>query len=163
VTGIRLGFVLLAGFGSAGVGCRERERADSAMTAARADSLRLQIEVPARVPAGRPVPIVVRASNAGARRREIYLLGRTPTFDVTVRAEDGRLIWQRLQDSTVPAILQVRTLAPGEVLEARFDWDQRANGGAAVGPGRYTVRGVLLTGSPPPLETPPAALEVVAR
>ena len=133
------------------------------MTAAAGDSLRLQIEVPARAPAGRPVPIVLRARNAGGRRRELYLLGRSPTFDITVRAEDGRMIWRRLQDSTVPAILQVRTLAPGEELTARFRWDQRANDGAPVGPGRYTVRGALLTGSPPPLETPAAALEVVAR
>ena len=133
------------------------------MTAAAGDSLRLQIEVPAQAPAGRPVPIVLRARNAGPRRRELYLLGRTPTFDITVTAEDGRMIWRRLQDSTVPAILQVRTLAPGEELKARYDWDQRANGGAAVGPGRYTVRGALLTGSPPPLETPAAALEVLAR
>ena len=35
------------------------------VTAAAADSLRLQIEVPAQVPTGRPVPIVVRARNAG--------------------------------------------------------------------------------------------------
>jgi len=161
VTGIRLGFVVLACFGSGGLGCREPRQADSTMTAARADSLHLQIEVPARVPAGRPVPIVLRATNVSGRQRELYLLGRTATFDVTVMAEDGRTVWRRLQDSTVPAILQVRMLAPGEVLEARYDWDQRTNDGAAAGPGRYTVRGALLTGSPPPLETPPAALQVV--
>lgn len=162
MTGILLGFVVLASVGSAGLGCRGRGQADSTMAAAAADSLRLQIEVPAQVPAGRPVPIVLRASNAGKRPRELYLLGRTATFDVTITAEDGRTIWRRLQDSTVPAILQVRTLAPGEVLEARYDWDQRASGGAAVGPGRYTVRGALLTDARP-LETPPAALRVLAR
>jgi hypothetical protein len=130
------------------------------MTGAPADTLRLQIEVPPRVTAGRPVPIVLRGRNLAGRPLELYLLGRTATFDVTVTAEDGRMIWRRLQDSVVPAILQIRTLAPGEVLEARYDWDQRANDGTAVGPGRYVVRGALLTDSSP-LETPPAALQVL--
>jgi hypothetical protein len=161
VTGILLGFIVLAGFGSAALGCRGRGQADSTIVA-RADSLHLEIEVPDRVSAGRPVPIVLRARNAGRRRRELYLLGRTVTFDLTVTGQDGHVIWRRLQDSTVPAILQVRMLAPGQALEAKYAWNQRTNGGAPVRPGRYTVRGALLTESRP-VETPPASLEVLAR
>jgi hypothetical protein len=166
VTGTRLGLVVLAGLGCAGLGCREQRqadsiRADSTVTAAPSDSLRLRIDVPPAVRTGQPVPIVVRGTNAVGRPLHLYLLGRTPTFDVTVTAEDGRLVWRRLQDSMVPAILQVRTLAPDEVLEARCEWDQRGNDGATVSPGRYLVRGMLLTDSPRPFESPAAALQVL--
>lgn len=63
----------------------------------------------------------------------------------------------------VPAILQIRMLAPGEVLESQEQWDQRTNSREPVSPGRYTVEGALLTSTRHPLKTPTALLQILPR
>lgn len=133
------------------------------MVATRDDSLRLEIEVPPEVRAGAPVPITLRARNAGAAPFELYLQGRTVAFDITVARANGAAVWRRLEGQTIPAILQVRVLTPGESLELHDQWDQRASTGEPVGPGSYTVEGALLTDSPQPLKTPAALLRILPR
>lgn len=133
------------------------------MVATRDDSLHLEIEVPPEVRAGAPVPITLRARNAGAAPLELYLQGRTVAFDITVARANGAAVWRRLEGQTIPAILQVRVLTPGESLELHDQWDQRASTGEPVGPGSYTVEGALLTDSPQPLKTPAALLRILPR
>jgi hypothetical protein len=132
------------------------------MTPTPAESLRLETVVPSRVRAGDAVPIVLRATNVGGTPVELYLMGRSVTFDVTVSGADGATVWSRLDRQTAQAILQLRTLVPQETLELRHDWDQRANSGHPVEPGSYVVRGALLTDGQP-LRTPAASLRIVAR
>ncbi len=133
------------------------------MAATSADSLRFEIEVPAQVRTGEPVPITLRATNSGEEPLELYLRGRTIAFDITVAGEDGSVVWRRLEGQMIPAILQVRELAPGESLEFHDEWDQRANSGEPVSSGHYTVQGALLRDSPRPLETPTAPLLILPR
>jgi hypothetical protein len=121
---------------------------------------RLEIEVPPRVVAGEPVRIVLRATNDAAGPLELYLMGRSVTFDVTVTGTDGTVVWRRLEGQTIPAILQVRFLAPGESLELEHVWDQRTNTGDLVAPGTYTVTGAIHTDSQP-LKTPTAPLRIM--
>ena len=127
-----------------------------------AQSLRLEIEVPPRVIAGDSVPITLRAINEGAGLLELYLTGRSVTFDVTVADSTGRVVWRRLEGETVPAILQVRILASGDSLQLEHAWDQRSNGGQAVEPGTYTVTGAIITDGRP-LRTPTAPLRIMPR
>jgi hypothetical protein len=127
-----------------------------------AQSPRLEIDVPPRVLAGEPVRIVLRATNDGAGPLELYLLGRSVTFDITVAGTDGAVVWRRLEGQIVPAILQIRFLAPGESLELEHAWDQRTNRGEFVGAGTYTVTGVIPTDSQP-LRTPTAPLRIMPR
>jgi hypothetical protein len=134
----------------------------SVMTATPAESLRLETDVPSQVRAGEPVPITLRATNTGSRPLEMYLMGRSVTFDITVSRPSGAVVWRRLDGQTVPAILQFRILAPGETLELRHDWDQRATRGRIVSPGTYVVQGALLTDAQP-LRTPAVSLRIVAR
>ena len=71
----------------------------------------------------------------------------------------GEVVWRRLEGEIIPAILQVRAFAPGELVEVQTVWDQRTNPGEAVGPGEYVLHGLLLVESEP-LRTPPASLEI---
>ena len=134
----------------------------AAVTSPAADSLRLRLDVPAGVRAGAPVPIVLRVENVSPRPVELYLRGRTIAFDVVVARADGGVVWRRLEDEVIPAVVQVRALAPNETLELRAEWDQRTARGAAVPAGEYVARGLLLTDRPEPLETPPVPLRIVA-
>jgi hypothetical protein len=112
---------------------------------------------------GERVPVTLRARNIGRAPLELYLQGRPVAFDIIVTREGGSLVWRRLEGQTIPAILQVRTLGAGESLELLDEWDQRANDGALVGPGSYTVEGALLTDSPELLETAGASLLILPR
>lgn len=132
------------------------------MAATPTESLRLEADVPPEVRLGVPVPITLRAVNTGTTPLELYLMGRSPTFDITVARPDGAVVWRRLEGQMVPAILQLRTLAPGETLEVRHDWDQRTTRGQIVSRGTYVVQGALLTDAQP-LRTPAAPLRIVAR
>lgn len=138
------------------------QRSESAVTAiSTPDSLRLQLVSPAEVRAGATVPLTVRLENVGSRPLDLYLRGRTIAFDIVVTRATGDTVWRRLQDEIIPAVIQFRALAPGEVLELRHDWDQRDNRGRPVAPGDYVLRGSVLTDAPAALETALAPLRIV--
>lgn len=121
------------------------------------------LDVPRSVTAGEAVPIKLRVRNATSAPLDLYLRGRDVTFDIAVADSTGDAVWSRLEGEPVQAILQLRTLAPGETLELSHDWDQRSQRGAPVTPGRYTVRGHVLTDGTTTLESPPAELEITPR
>lgn len=120
-----------------------------AVTAPASDSVSIELELPADVAHGQSIPIVVRARNTTDRQLDVYLRGREPTVDIRVRDAASRVVWERLRDEIIPAIVQLRTLAPGEALEVRLDWDQRTNDEEPVAPGTYTIRASLLTETEP--------------
>jgi hypothetical protein len=130
------------------------------MAATPATSLHLETDVPAEVRQGESVPITLRARNTGTTPLELYLVGRSVTFDVTVARPDGAVVWRRLDGQTLPMILQLRVLAPGETLSVRHDWDQRTTRGQIVSQGTYIVQGALLTDAQP-LRTPVASVRIV--
>ena len=125
------------------------------------NSLCISLDVPREVRVGLPVPIVIRVKNTGTRPLDLYLRGRTIAFDILITRPDGVPVWQRLKDEVIPAIVQLRTLRPGEVLELRDEWSQRGNRREAIGPGSYTVRGTILTDGSRTLDTTPASLRIV--
>jgi hypothetical protein len=90
------------------------------------------------------VGIALTVENDTPRAIDLYLRGRTPTFDVIVARSDGVVVWRRLENDIIPAIVSIRTLAPAERLELSTLWDQRMRHGNAVAAGDYTVRGFLL-------------------
>jgi hypothetical protein len=112
------------------------------------DTMRVELVVPRMVAPGVPVPIAIKVRNTADRPVELHLQGRTVTFDLTVRRDDS-LVWRRLEGAAVPAILQLRRLAPGEVLELKDTWLQTDNAGRQVGPGEYTVSGTVPTEGAP--------------
>ena len=132
------------------------------MTAAPADSLRFDIEVPPAARIGEPVPITLRVRNLGKTPRELYLAGRPTAFDLTVTRADGSVVWRRLEGATIPSILGIQVLAPGGMLEFKDRWDQRTQSGEQAGPGLYTVVGALLTDSAP-MKTGSASLRLSPR
>jgi hypothetical protein len=131
------------------------------VTAPQADSLSLELRVPAEVLAGESLSITMRVRNTGGRAIDLALMGRSPTLDVIVARATGDTVWQRLAGEVVPAILSLRTLAAGEQLEVSVAWDQRTPAGPA-GPGEYMMRGLLLTDAAP-LATGPVPFRIVAR
>ena len=124
-------------------------------------SMTLQIVLPPTVRVGEAVPITLRLTNTGRKPVTAYLQGRPVAFDVIVSRRDSSVVWRRLEGSVVSAILQVRTLAPGEVLEFGETWSQRSNLGKSVGPGEYLVTGVLPTDPPAELRTQPVPLRIL--
>lgn len=119
--------------------------------------------VPSAALTGAAVPIRLRVTNATAAPLDLYLRGREIAFDIAITDSAGDAVWRRLEGEVVPAILQLKTLAPGEALELSHDWDQKSARGSQVEPGRYTVRGSILTDGTTSLDTPPVTLEIAGR
>jgi hypothetical protein len=117
------------------------------------------VVAPDSVRRGDPVPITLRLTNAGTVPENLYLTGRSITFDIIIARSDGEIVWRRLEHATGQQILQVQTLAPGQTLELKDRWRQRTNAGAAVAPGDYTVTGVIPTDRQP-LRTAPVRLRI---
>lgn len=88
--------------------------------------------------------ITLTVENDTPRTIDLYLRGRIPTFDVIVNRADGEMVWQRLENEIIPAIVSLRALASAERLELTAVWDQRTTRGRAAEVGDYTARGVLL-------------------
>jgi hypothetical protein len=124
-------------------------------------SMTLHLVLPARVRLGEKVPITLQLKNTSRKPATAYLQGRPVAFDIIITRRDGTPVWRRLEGAIVPAVLQVRSLAPGEVLEFHDTWPQRTNLGAAVGPGDYLVTGVLPTDPPAELRTHAAPLRIL--
>jgi hypothetical protein len=134
---------------------------ESAVTSLPADSLLLDLNVPPEVRAGEPLLVTMRVRNPASRAVDLALHGRSPTLDVIITRPNGDTVWHRLAGEVLPAILSLRTLAPGEQLEMSTRWDQRTPQGPAA-PGEYVVRGLLLTDGAP-LATGPARFRILAR
>ena len=126
------------------------------------DSLRLELEAPSRIALSTPVRFTLRVRNQTDRSVDLYLRGRTATFDVVVARPDGDVIWRRLEGEIIPAIVHLRVLKPREVLELAAVWDQRTRDGHLIAPGRYSARALLLVEGEP-LEAPAVPLEVLGR
>jgi hypothetical protein len=108
------------------------------------------------------LPFTLRVRNQTERTLDLYLRGRTVTFDVIVARAGGDVVWRRLEDEIIPAIVHLRVLKPGERIEVAVTWDQRTRGGGSVAPGEYTARALLLVEGDP-LETAPVRFEIVER
>ena len=135
---------------------------ETAVSDAVSDSLRLELLLPRSARAGEPISIRLRVENRTQHRIDLYLRGRTPTFDVIVARSDGVVVWHRLEDEVIPAIVSFRALAPGDHLELAATWNQRTKKRQTVGAGSYTARGLLLVeGSP--LETPRVPFVITKR
>jgi hypothetical protein len=124
-------------------------------------SMTLEIALADTVHAGQIVPMTLRLTNPGRKPATVYLQGRPVAFDIIVARPDGTPIWHRLEGAVVSAVLQVRSMAPGEVIEFRDIWSQRTDRGQAVPPGEYVVTGVLPTDPPAELRTAPVPLRIL--
>jgi Intracellular proteinase inhibitor len=113
------------------------------------DSLRRELIAPERARAGRPVEIVLRVTNITARPLDLSLQGREIVFDVAVTNPQGGEVWRRLKGQNVQAILQLKTLAPGEALELRSTWTPPASAH-----GEHTISADIKTDAAPILFRP---------
>jgi hypothetical protein len=113
------------------------------------DTLRLETIAPTEVREGDSIAITLRVRNVSGRALTLHLAGRTLVFDIVVRDADGREVWQRLHDQTIPAILRLEQMQPDTALEMNEQWDQRTNNGEAVPAGEYTIEGSLPTDGEP--------------
>jgi hypothetical protein len=126
------------------------------------DSVAFRVHAPTSVRVGEPVSIELVLTNRTERRLTLYLQGRPLAFDITVRREDGGVVWRRLEGQVVSAILAVRELAPAESLTFEAVWDGRLRDGHPAPPGRYHIAGRLRTDTPEGLTTLPVPLQILA-
>ena len=131
---------------------------------AQQSALRVELVAPAAVRAGEPVPVTIRITNPTDKPVDAYFVGREVAFDIVVRKaappEDTTIVWRRLFGRAVQAVLQVRTLAPGEILLLRDTWQQLSDAGSRVPAGNYTVQGIVLGQDKEQLRTPALSLEI---
>ena len=126
------------------------------------DSVAFRVHAPTSVHVGEPLPIELVLTNRTERPLTLYLQGRPLAFDITIRREDGSVVWRRLEGQVVSAILAMRQLAPAESLTFEAVWDGRRSGGRPVAPGRYQIVGSLRTDTPEGLTTLPVPLQILA-
>jgi hypothetical protein len=113
----------------------------SSLTATGPFSLRL--EVPAVVAGGQPVPLRLVLTNVGKDTLRIRLPGqphRQADFVVTRWSKE---VWQKLRRGGWLDVAMEGLFAPGDSLVFHDLWPQRTNHGWSVGPGNYTVRGIV--------------------
>jgi len=120
--------------------------------------LRLTLKAPARARSGEPVPLVFTVTNVGRMPLTLQLLGRTPSADFRISDSRGRPVWSLLRGQTLLGALRLFPLDAGKSLAFREKWNQRTDAGRPVAPGKYLIRGVLLTDDPKGLASPPARL-----
>ena len=130
-----------------------------ALMTAQPDSLQLELVAQARVRAGQSVRFTLRIRNQTAEAVDLYLRGRTPTFDLVVQRVTGEVVWRRLEDEIIPAIVHLRVLKPDERLDLTTTWDQRTRAGSLVAAGNYTARALLLVEGEA-LEAPPVRFDI---
>jgi len=102
----------------------------------------------------------MRVENSSAEPVELYLRGRETTVDFVVADASGEIIWRRLENEVVLAILRIEVLLPGQMIEVGDTWDQRDNSGRQVAPGEYSVRGEVLTDGSLTLESASVAFRI---
>ena len=125
------------------------------------EGLDLDLVMPARVRSGKTVQLTLRVVNRSNREIDLYLRGRSITFDVEVARTNGEVVWRLLGDEIIPAIVHLQTLGVGGRLEARANWDQKDRG-RFLEPGDYAARGLLLLETAS-LETPWQPLRIDER
>jgi hypothetical protein len=126
------------------------------------DTLDLRLAAPATVNAGEPVELRLIVRNTAGRPLDLYLRGRQIAFDVSAEDAGGNIVWSRLHDEIIPAILRLETLPAGDSIVLSHRWDQRTNAGTPAATGTYRLRGTLLTEGEP-LHTPILEMRIVAR
>jgi hypothetical protein len=147
---LTLSVILALSCGAAPDPYESATRSDQAAAAVvNADTLALQLDAPAEVAPGEPLVITLRVENVSGAPLDLYLRGRTIVFDLVVSRPDGTIVWRRLEDEVVPAILRIERLEPGAFLELSDTWNQRSGAGHRLPPGDYTVHGELLTEGEP--------------
>ena len=122
--------------------------------------MELTLEAPARVTVGASLPLSLALRNTGAQPLTLSLRGRAIAFDFQVLDSSGAVVWERLHEQVVPAVIQAVTLAPGERRDFRHTFDLKGNDGVALRPGTYTVVGLLLRDQPDPLRSPAVRFEI---
>jgi hypothetical protein len=126
-------------------GSQERSVEAPAGVATPMEGVEVRLVVPRAVAAGDRVPISIRISNTAVAPVDLYLRGREITVDIVVSDSTGDEVWRRLEGEIIPAILQLKTLASGEVLELTYEWDQTSRRGERAPAGVYGIRAFVLT------------------
>jgi Intracellular proteinase inhibitor len=124
------------------------------------DSMTLELVLPDTVRAGQAVTLTLRLVNQSRKAATLYSQGRPTAFDIVISHSGGRPVWHRLYRKTITSVLQVRTMAAGEVLEFTDTWNQRDDAGREVPPGEYRVVGILPTDPPERLESRSEVLRI---
>ena len=126
-------------------GSQERAVEAPAGAATPMERVEVRLVVPRAVAAGERVAISIRISNTAPAPVDLYLRGRDITVDIVVTDSTGNEVWRRLEGEIVPAILQLKTLASGEVLELTYEWNLTSRRGERAPAGVYGIQAFVLT------------------
>lgn len=111
-------------------------------------ALKVEIDVPSQATRGRPLPLRLVVHNSSSRPVWLETGDSAYAFDFVVSDSMGAEVWSRLhsrRSDPVPMIIRSHPIAAGDSVVFTDSWSQRTNGGEAVTPGRYWVRGTLDT------------------
>jgi intracellular proteinase inhibitor BsuPI len=103
----------------------------------------LRLEVPPEVAGGQPVPLRLVLTNVGKDTLRIILPGQTHRRADFVVMRRSKKVWQKLRRGAWEDIAMEGRLAPNDSLVFQDLWPQQTNHGGPVGPGKYTVKGII--------------------
>lgn len=126
--------------------------------AAQSGPLTLQLDMPAEVPADRPLPLKLTLANTSTDAVQVTLGGRPP-YDFVVTTENGTEAARWSRNQVIQAILELRTMSAGERVEYNVEW-VAADGRGVLPPGSYVMRGMLNLDPPDKMETAPKRFRV---
>lgn len=117
-------------------------------------SIRVDLEVPARVQAGEPVPFTLTIRNVGEEPAVLEYGGGPggPLLDVEVSRPDGGVIWNSLR--YLQPAGRSRRFAPGEELVIQVTWHQHDHSRCRVPPGSYRAQASAAGESASPRSAP---------
>ncbi len=123
-------------------------------------SIRVDLEVPARVLEGEPVPFTLRVRNVGEEPAVLEYGGGPggPLLVVQVSRPDGGAIWNSLRYLRPAG--RSRRFAPGEELMFQVTWHQRDDSRCRVPPGSYRAQ-ASVAGEPAGPRSAPKPFEIV--
>lgn len=97
---------------------------------------------PRQVFAAGTLAVILGLKNTSDHSVDLYLRGRSMTFDLQILDARQKVILSRLGDTPIPAILHIKTLAPRQSLSRGIEW--KLDPGVRLGPGAYMLRAELL-------------------
>lgn len=101
---------------------------------------------------GEAVHMQLSLKNNAASERTLNF-SSSQQYDLEVRDAEGEQVWRWSDDRAFLQMLTELSLAPNQTHKVEEVWDQSSSSGAAVPPGRYTVKGYFLGVDEKPAET----------
>jgi len=115
------------------------------------ENLFVELIVPDTVAYGADLPLVIEITNTGSETLDLEIgageeYGYAGAFDFWIAPGESKILWHWNCGKAYPAILGLKSLAPGEKIAMQGTWEQIDYNSEPVAPGNYLVNGIAKLG-----------------